>query len=70
MKDKLANISEKFEVEKAKKETFRDKKDHLQGIVNDLRSSREECFSTAAQCCQLGLAQVKRTMWMVTPIEL
>lgn len=51
LKSELADVSGNFEVDKAKKEIYSDEKNHLQKIVDNLRSSREECFSIASQCC-------------------
>lgn len=45
-----ANVN--FEDKNAKKEIYSGEKDRVQGIVGKLRSSREECFSTIAQCCE------------------
>jgi hypothetical protein len=52
LKEELANANENFEVEKAKRENFSDKKDQLQKIVDQLQNLREDCFSIGAQCCQ------------------
>lgn len=48
LKEELANANENFEVEKAKRENFSDKKDQLQKIVDQLQNLREDCFSIGA----------------------
>jgi hypothetical protein len=48
LKDELGNLSVNFEVEKAKKEIFNNEKDHIQRVVDELQSSREECFFIAS----------------------
>jgi hypothetical protein len=48
LKDELGNLSVNFEVEKAKKEIFNNEKDHIQRVVDELQSSREECLFIAS----------------------
>lgn len=52
LKEKVENVCEDFEVEKAKREIASDEKDRHQKIVDDPQISKEECFSVTSQCCQ------------------
>jgi hypothetical protein len=47
---KLANLNENSKVERAKRKIVEDEKIRLQKVVDDLWSSKEECFSIDAQC--------------------
>ena len=50
LKEELEDMHANFEVEKANKGIFSDEKVHLQRILDELLSSKEECFSFATQC--------------------
>ena len=70
LREEMNKDTMNFEVEKVKKYITTDEKERHQGIVNELRSSKE-CFSMATQCCErlknifasLGPGLVRRIMW-------
>jgi hypothetical protein len=51
MKKKL-EVNENFEVKKAKREIAEAERDRVQKNVEELRTSKEQCFSIAAHCCE------------------
>jgi hypothetical protein len=43
-------VNETFEVEKAKREIFETERNRVQKNIEELRQSKEECFSISMQC--------------------
>jgi hypothetical protein len=52
LREEMNEATMNFEVKKVKKEIATKEKDCLQGIGDELQSSREECFSKATQCSE------------------
>jgi hypothetical protein len=51
LKEKFDEVNENFEIEKLKCEITEAERDMVQKNVDELRKSKEQCFSVAAQCC-------------------
>jgi hypothetical protein len=49
--EKHDEVSENFEVEKAKHEIAEAKRDRVRRNVEELRLSKERCFSVVVHCC-------------------
>lgn len=50
LRAKVVEAKFNFEIEKVKKEDAIDEKNHLDKVVGDFRSLKDECFSVAAKC--------------------
>jgi hypothetical protein len=51
LEKKLDEVTESFNVEQTKREISNNERSRIQKIVEELRHSKEECFSVAMQCC-------------------
>jgi chromosome segregation ATPase len=51
LEKKLDEVNENFEVEKAKREISEIERNRVQKNIEELRQSKEECFSVCMQCC-------------------
>jgi hypothetical protein len=51
LKEKFDEVNGNFEVEKLKREIVEAERDRVQKNVDELRESKEQCFSVVAQCC-------------------
>lgn len=52
MRVEVAKAKVNFEIEKVKKDDAIDEKNHLNKVVDDFRSLKDECFSLAAKCSE------------------
>lgn len=52
MRVEVAKAKVDFEIEKVKKDDAIDEKNHLNKVVDDFRSLKDECFSLAAKCSE------------------
>jgi hypothetical protein len=52
LEEKLDEMSENFEVEKEKREIVETKRNRVQRNIDELRNSKEQCYSITAHCCE------------------
>jgi hypothetical protein len=52
LKEKFDEVNENFEVEKVKHEIAKVERNRVHKDVEELRASKEQCFSVAAHCCK------------------
>jgi hypothetical protein len=52
LQGKFNEANENFEVEKAKREIAEAERNWVQKNVDELRESKEQCFSIVTQCCE------------------